>query len=63
MIWKDGQILYQESHGYKNLETCELMTTDTIFRISSMTKPITSVLAMMLYEENKPVLCCAMLRP
>ena len=29
------------------------MTTDTIFRIASMTKPITSVLAMMLYEENK----------
>ncbi len=53
MIWKDGQIIYQESYGYKNLETYELMTTDTIFRIASMTKPITSVLAMMLYEEKK----------
>lgn len=53
MIWKDGQLLHQESHGYKNLETHEVMTIDTIFRISSMTKPITSVLAMMLYEENK----------
>ena len=31
----------------------ELMTIDTIFRIASMTKPITSVLAMMLYEEKK----------
>jgi CubicO group peptidase (beta-lactamase class C family) len=29
------------------------MTMDTIFRIASMTKPITSVLAMMLYEEKK----------
>lgn len=52
-IWKDGQVIYQESQGYKNLETRELMTIDTIFRIASMTKPITSVLAMMLYEEKK----------
>jgi CubicO group peptidase (beta-lactamase class C family) len=35
------------------LETYELMTIDTIFRMASMTKPITSVLAMMLYEEKK----------
>src|SRR4030095_12228824 len=28
-------------------------TIDTVFRIASMTKPITSVLAMMLYEEKK----------
>ncbi len=48
-----GQILYQESEGYKNLETHEPLTMDTIFRIASMTKPITSVLAMMLYEEKK----------
>ena len=52
-IWKSGQIVYQESQGYRNLETHELMTMDTIFRIASMTKPITSVLAMMLYEEKK----------
>ncbi len=52
-IWKDGRVIYQESHGYRNLETQELMTIDTIFRIASMTKPITSVLAMMLYEEKK----------
>ena len=53
IIWQDGQILYQESEGYKNLETKELLTADTIFRIASMTKPITSVLTMMLYEEKK----------
>jgi CubicO group peptidase (beta-lactamase class C family) len=52
-VWKDGQVVYQESHGYKNLETYESMTIDTIFRIASMTKPITSVLIMMLYEEKK----------
>ncbi len=53
LIWKDGQVIYQESCGYRNLETHELMTMDTIFRIASMTKPITSVLAMILYEEEK----------
>jgi CubicO group peptidase (beta-lactamase class C family) len=53
IIWKDGRVVYQESYGYKNLEIHELMTIDTIFRIASMTKPITSALAMMLYEEKK----------
>ena len=53
LIWQDGQILYQQCEGYKNLETKESLTVDTLFRIASMTKPITSVLAMMLYEEGK----------
>src|SRR3954464_8107684 len=53
LIWKEGQVIYEESCGYRNLETCELMTIDTIFRIASMTKPVTSVLAIMLYEEKK----------
>ena len=35
VLWQDGQILYQESDGYKNLETKELLTIDTIFRIAS----------------------------
>lgn len=53
LIWKNGQVIFQNSYGYKNLETRESMTIDSLFRISSMTKPITSVLAMMLYEEKK----------
>ena len=53
LIWKEGQVLYQKSSGYMNLDTHELMSMDTIFRIASMTKPITSVLAMILYEEKK----------
>lgn len=52
-FWKDGQVVYQESSGYKNLETREPMALDALFRIASMTKPITSVLAMMLWEEQK----------
>ena len=53
IVFKDGQVIYQESCGYKNLKTHELMTNDAIFRIASMTKPITSVLTMMLVEETK----------
>jgi CubicO group peptidase (beta-lactamase class C family) len=53
LIWQEGQILYQKCDGYKNLETKEPLTVDTLFRIASMTKPITSVLTMMLYEEKK----------
>lgn len=53
LIWKNGKIVHKESQGYKNLETGELLDFDTIFRIASMTKPITSVLAMMLYEQGK----------
>ena len=53
LIWKDGEVIYQESEGFKNLETQELMTPDTIFRFASMTKPITSLLAMKLIEEKK----------
>jgi CubicO group peptidase (beta-lactamase class C family) len=53
LIWKEGEIVYQESLGYRNLETYEPMTQDTIFRIASMSKPITSVLTMMLVEEKK----------
>ena len=53
VIWKDGQIVFRESYGYTNAETREPMAIDTIFRIASMTKPVTSVLAMMLYEAHK----------
>ncbi|HMR88655.1 MAG TPA: serine hydrolase domain-containing protein [Saprospiraceae bacterium] len=52
-IWKDDRIVFQESYGYKKLEPSELLEKDAIFRISSMTKPITSVIALMLYEEKK----------
>lgn len=53
LIWQEGKILYQSSEGYRNLEPPDLITHDTLFRIASMTKPIVSALAMMLYEEGK----------
>ncbi|HEX4850424.1 MAG TPA: serine hydrolase domain-containing protein, partial [Puia sp.] len=53
LIWQDGQVLYQKSEGFKNLDTKEHLAADTIFRIASMTKPVTSVLVLILYDEKK----------
>ena len=39
--------------GFQDMESNTPMRTDTMFRIASMTKPITSVAVMMLYEEGK----------
>ena len=48
-----GEIVHEAWRGVKDWDTGEAVTPDTIFRIYSMTKPITSVAAMMLFEEGK----------
>ena len=52
LIARDGKIGYVETWGHRDRESGAEMTEDTIFRIYSMTKPITSVAVMMLYEEG-----------
>lgn len=52
MLIRDGQIAHLSTMGNRTPEG-EEMTEDTIFRIYSMTKPITSVAAMMLVEEGR----------
>jgi CubicO group peptidase (beta-lactamase class C family) len=52
-IMRDGRILHFDSVGYRDVAAKTPMARDTIFRIMSMTKPIVSVAAMMLVEENK----------
>lgn len=39
--------------GYLDLEKTQPMQTDSIFRIYSMTKPITAVAALILWEQGK----------
>jgi len=51
-VVRSGQIVHRETFGHQNLETKTPMSKDSIFRIASMTKPITSVALMMLYEES-----------
>jgi CubicO group peptidase (beta-lactamase class C family) len=52
MIIHNGQVVHQGAIGYKNVATKTPMTTDDLFYIQSMTKPIISVAFMMLYEEG-----------
>jgi CubicO group peptidase (beta-lactamase class C family) len=53
LIARNGKIAYFEAFGFQNRENKEPMKTDAIFRIASMSKPITSVAVMMLVEEGK----------
>jgi CubicO group peptidase (beta-lactamase class C family) len=53
MIQRNGETAYLSSVGVRDPGTKEPMTPNTIFRIYSMSKPITSVVAMMLVEEGK----------
>lgn len=52
MIARRGQVLHFECFGMMDIEADKSMHSDTIFRILSMTKPITSVAVMMLYEQG-----------
>lgn len=53
MAARDNTIVHFESVGYRDKEANAMMTDDAIFRIYSMTKPVTGVALMMLYEEGK----------
>ncbi|MBC7904131.1 MAG: beta-lactamase family protein [Gemmatimonadaceae bacterium] len=53
IIVKDGKIVYYKAFGYDDTETKTSLRKDAIFRIASQTKAITSVAAMMLFEEGK----------
>jgi CubicO group peptidase (beta-lactamase class C family) len=52
LIAKDGQTVYLKSFGLADVDSQTPMQTDSIFRIASMTKAITSVGVMMLYEQG-----------
>ncbi len=53
LVSREGKLVYLQALGYQDREKNLPMKTDTIFRIASMTKPITSVAVMMLAEEGK----------
>src|SRR5215467_13496940 len=50
-VSRHGKLAYVASYGQRDVEAGLPVETDTIWRIYSMTKPITSVAAMILYEE------------
>jgi CubicO group peptidase (beta-lactamase class C family) len=53
LVERDGKVVDVYAAGFQDVESKRPMRADTIFRIASMSKPITSVAVMMLYEEGK----------
>ena len=53
LVARDGKIVHHEVVGSRGAEDDRPLTKDALYRIFSMTKPITAVAAMMLYEEGK----------
>lgn len=53
LVARNGKVVYHKAFGYSNMEQRTPMQRNQIFRIASMTKPVVSVAAMMLYEEGK----------
>ena len=53
LTWKGGEVLQSDAIGDRDLERGDPMRRDTLFRIASMTKPITTAAALMLLEEGE----------
>ena len=53
LLMRHGKLVEERSYGVKDMASGAPMTNDTIFRIYSMTKPVTGVAMMILYEEGK----------
>jgi len=52
LVARHGAVVHRERFGMMDLEASKPMQLDTIFRIYSMTKPLTSVALMMLFEQG-----------
>ncbi len=52
LIARDSRIVHQATYGMRDLAVGDPMDVGTIFRIYSMTKPVTSLALMMLYEQD-----------
>ena len=53
LTFRHGEIAQLNTLGYRDIEKKLPMERDTLFRIASMTKPVTSIAALMLLEEGK----------
>ena len=52
LVMQDGKVVYEKAFGWADKEAGRRMTTDTIFRIASQTKALTSAAIMQLIEEG-----------
>ncbi|HTQ54146.1 MAG TPA: serine hydrolase domain-containing protein [Bryobacteraceae bacterium] len=53
LVARRGRVVHFEAHGLMDIESKRPMETDAIFRLASMTKPITGVAALLMMEEGK----------
>src|SRR5262245_692893 len=53
LVTNHQRVLYQGAFGVADVSTGRTLTADAVFRIASMTKPITSVAAMQLIEQGR----------
>ncbi|MGD0127451.1 MAG: serine hydrolase domain-containing protein [Terriglobia bacterium] len=53
ILARHGKVVEERTYGKKDIASGAPMTRDTIFRIFSMTKPVTGVAMMILYEQGK----------
>src|SRR6188768_4284737 len=53
LIARHGKVVHVDAYGKADLASGRATRTDDIFRMYSMTKPITSVALLMLYEEGR----------
>lgn len=64
LAWRGGRVEAELVSGWRDREAGLPMRRDTLFRIASLTKPVTSVAALMLYDEGRfelddPITACA----
>ena len=64
LVWRGGQVVQSAAVGRRNLELGLPVQRNTIFRIASMSKPVTTVAALMLHDEGRfdldePIATCA----
>ena len=60
LLARDGKLGYLRAKGFQDVEAGKEMTTDTLFRIASMSKPVTSVAVMILVDDGRlrlPIRC------
>jgi CubicO group peptidase (beta-lactamase class C family) len=53
LVWRDGKVVQATQAGWRDIEAGLQIERDTLFRIASMTKPITCMAALMLFEEGR----------
>ena len=53
LVRRDEEVLYENTFGYSNIAARQPIATDSLYRLMSMTKPITAVAVMQLAEQGK----------